>query len=60
MSDHLTALEKVTFVINRMRVAGGWDDEEAARQVLAAVGLDDDGKPMRHDEAPPAPALGGK
>jgi hypothetical protein len=60
-TQDMTALERVTFILAQMRIAGGWDDESAARQVLAAVGLDDTGKPLaRHDEAPPAPQMGGK
>lgn len=57
----MNALERVTFVLERMRVAGGWDDEAAAHQVLAALGLDDDGRPVRaHGDAPSAPEPGGK
>ena len=60
-TDEMTPLERVVFTLERMRVAGGWDDEAAARQVMAALHLDEHGKPMRHEgAAPPAPQPGGK
>lgn len=42
----MTLLERIAGVLERARVAGGWIDEDVAAQVLAELGLDDDGKPI--------------
>lgn len=42
----MTALERITAVFERRRVAGGWVDEDVAVEVLAALGLDNDGCPV--------------
>jgi hypothetical protein len=52
----MTVLERITGVLERARVAGGWIDEDVARQVLAEFGVDDDGEPI--DRAPTSPNLG--
>jgi hypothetical protein len=39
----VTALERVTAVLERARVAGGWMDEDVARAVLAVLYIDEDG-----------------
>lgn len=41
----MTALERVTAVLERHRIAGGWIDETVAVEVLKALGLDNDGCP---------------
>lgn len=46
----MTALERITAVLERARIAGGWIDEEVAKQVLNALGLDDNGAPSGFDE----------
>jgi hypothetical protein len=51
----MTVLERITAILERARVGGGWIDEDVARAILSELGLDDDGKPI--DEAP-APADG--
>jgi hypothetical protein len=45
----VTALERVSAVLERARIDGGWIDETVAAAVLAALGLDEDGQPV----APP-------
>lgn len=52
----MNALERITHVLERARVAGGWLDEDVAAAVLAALGLDDEGKPV--DRAPTSSNLG--
>jgi hypothetical protein len=52
----MTTLERITAILERARVAGGWDDEAVAKAVLDALGLDDDGNPI--DRAPTSPNLG--
>jgi hypothetical protein len=42
----MNALERVAEVLYRARVAGGWTDEHVAADVLIALGLDEDGKPI--------------
>ncbi len=42
----MNALDRVTAILERARVAGGWIDEEVARQVLNELGLDNDGYPI--------------
>jgi hypothetical protein len=37
----VTLLERVTAVLERARVAGGWTDEDVARDVLIELGLYD-------------------
>lgn len=51
----MTALERITAILERARVAGGWVDEDVAAAVLAELGLDDDGQPV--DRAPTSPNL---
>jgi hypothetical protein len=41
----MNTLERIARILERARVAGGWLDEDVAKQVLAELGLDDDGKP---------------
>lgn len=41
----MSALQSIATVLHRARVAGGWDDEEVAAQILRALNLDDEGKP---------------
>jgi hypothetical protein len=45
------ALARITAILENARIAGGWIDEDVARAVLAALGLDDDGNPVV-DQAP--------
>lgn len=52
----MTLLERITAILERARFAGGWIDENVAAQVLAELGLDDDGEPI--DRAPTSPNLG--
>jgi hypothetical protein len=52
----VTTLERITAILERARVAGGWDDQDVARAVLSELGLDDDGNPI--DRAPTSPNLG--
>lgn len=40
----MNALERISKLLHRARLAGGWSDEEVAAAVLAELGLDDDGK----------------
>lgn len=47
----MTAVERVTALLERARIDGGWDDEAVARRVLEALGLDDDGKPCQAADA---------
>lgn len=42
----MTALDRVTRILERARIAGGWLDDEVARKVLDELGLDDEGKPV--------------
>jgi hypothetical protein len=42
----VNALERVTRILERARVAGGWLDDEVARLVLDELGLDNEGKPL--------------
>ncbi len=52
----MSLLERITAILERARVLGGWIDEDVARQVLAELELDDDGKPI--DKAPTSANLG--
>jgi hypothetical protein len=52
----MTMLERITRVLERARIDGGWLDDEVARAVLAEIGLDEDGEPI--DKAPTSPNLG--
>jgi hypothetical protein len=52
----MTVLERITAVLERARIAGGWIDEDVAAAVLAELGLDEDGEPI--DRAPTSPNLG--
>jgi hypothetical protein len=55
----VNALERVTAVLERARVAGGWNDEHVAANVLQVLGLDEDGKPAApSDTAPTSSNLG--
>lgn len=40
----MTALERVTAILERARVAGGWTDEAVAAEVLDALGIWEDDK----------------
>lgn len=40
----MTVLQRITEILHRARVAGGWDDEDVAKQILRAMDLDDDGE----------------
>lgn len=42
----MTALERITAILEQARVAGGWVDDVVASQILAELGLDDEGKPI--------------
>lgn len=42
----MTALERITDVLYRARVSGGWIDDIVAAEVLAVLGLDEDGLPV--------------
>ena len=46
----MNALERVTAVLERARVAGGWIDDVVAAEVLKELGLDDNGIPV--DQSP--------
>lgn len=47
----MTALERITHILERARIDGGWDDEAVAARVLAALGLSTDGRAeMTHAE----------
>jgi hypothetical protein len=37
MPESMTTLERITAILERARVAGGWDDEAVARAVLAGI-----------------------
>jgi hypothetical protein len=52
----MNTLERITAILERARVAGGWIDQDVARVVLAELGLDEDGEPI--DRAPTSPNLG--
>jgi hypothetical protein len=52
----MTALDLVTGILYRARVAGGWIDDDVASQVLEALGIDEDSEPG--DPAPTSPNLG--
>lgn len=39
----MNALDRVTSVLERARIDGGWTDEVVAHRVLIALGLDEDG-----------------
>jgi hypothetical protein len=41
----MTALERISKLLHRSRMVGGWTDEAVAAAVLRELGLDDDGKP---------------
>jgi hypothetical protein len=47
----MTALERVTRVLERARVAGGWIDEDVAAAVLVALSLTDEGEPISREPA---------
>jgi hypothetical protein len=51
----MTAIERVTAVLERARVAGGWIDDIVARRVLAELGIDEGAEPV--DRAPTSPNL---
>jgi hypothetical protein len=42
----MTLLERITAVLQRARMAGGWIDEDVAEAVLAELALDEDGAPL--------------
>jgi hypothetical protein len=45
----MTALERITALLEQARIAGGWIDEDVARAILSELGLDDDGKAIDHE-----------
>lgn len=45
----MTALDRVTAILERARVSGGWIDEDVARRVLTELGLDDSGDPLSRE-----------
>ncbi len=40
----MNALERITAIVERARIDGGWMDEDVAANVLAELGLDEDGR----------------
>lgn len=52
----MSVLERVTAILHRARVAGGWVDENVAATILAALGIDEDDEPQ--DPAPTSPNIG--
>jgi hypothetical protein len=48
----MSALERITAILERARVAGGWIDEDVAARILAELGLDDDGAPVDRRSTP--------
>lgn len=55
----MTVLERITAILQQARIAGGWDDEDVAKAVLDALGLDEEGEPVDpSDKAPTSPNLG--
>lgn len=41
----MNALERITDILERSRIDGGWIDEDVAFLVLISLGLNEDGKP---------------
>ncbi len=55
----MTALERVTAILERARVAGGWIDEDVATAVLLSLGVDEvHGKPIEASEPPTSSNIG--
>lgn len=54
----MTALDRVTRILERARVAGGWLDDEVAREVLDELGLDDEGKLKPPEPEPTSSEIG--
>jgi hypothetical protein len=52
----VTTLDRITAILERARIAGGWIDEDVAREVLKELGLDEYGEPVRLP--PTSPNLG--
>jgi hypothetical protein len=52
----MNVLGRITAILERARIAGGWIDDDVAAAVLAELGLDEDGKPI--DRAPTSANLG--
>ncbi len=48
----MTALERITAVLERARVAGGWVDEVVAAAVLSVLDLDENGNAVSCDPDP--------
>jgi hypothetical protein len=42
----VTTLERITAILERARIDGGLIEEDVARAVLDALGLDEDGQPI--------------
>lgn len=53
----MNALERITEILERARVAGGWDDENVAWSVLAELDLDDNGKPVDRATSEDSPSF---
>jgi hypothetical protein len=51
----MNALERVTAVLERARVAGGWLDDVVAAAVMAELGLDENGMPVTPIDREPEP-----
>ena len=41
----MNALQRVANILHRARVAGGWDDEYVAADILKELGLDENADP---------------
>lgn len=54
----MNTLERLTKLLHRARMVGGWDDEEVAAAVLRDLGLDDDGKPVPAEPSHTSSELG--
>lgn len=39
----MNAIDRVTEILRKARIAGGWIDEDVAQDVLRTLGLDDNG-----------------
>lgn len=54
----MNALERITALLERARVDGGWLDDAVAAAVLKELGLDDDGQPVQAEPAHTSSELG--
>jgi hypothetical protein len=51
----VSALERITELLQAARIAGGWIDGDVAAAVLDALGLDEDGLPVATPYKPDMP-----